>query len=173
MLSAWFALVLLVVVAGWTGLQMRSRRTPEPALPEHPTADPVAHPWAEYEVVALLPPHTLDDGKRLLQAIGLLRSEVNSGGFNSYFYNSPGDTAPDAVRAAEAGDCPQLARLVRSAMQLFGDEYPVDIDRRQEMIDEIEENDPAAWESLDDEYLRLEEDADLDGLMRRVLLHRS
>jgi Domain of unknown function (DUF4375) len=45
--------------------------------------------WVRYEGLALRDWQSLSEPERLLVAFGELRAEVNNGGFDQYFFNSP------------------------------------------------------------------------------------
>ena len=122
-------------------------------------------PWVLYSQLALADPTSWTSAQRALVAIGGLRTEVNNGGFDQYFFNSAGNLAEHAVAAALANGEPALADLVRCAIAVLGNGYTPEWTTRQDMVVEV---DSSAFASLDAEFYDLEAVADLDDLMRRL-----
>ncbi len=56
--------------------------------------------WSAYERLVARDWHTLSPGERRVVAIAELRTEVNNGGFDQYFFNTGGDHAETALEAA-------------------------------------------------------------------------
>lgn len=105
--------------------------------------------------------------ERGVLAICDLRQEVNSGGFDSYFRYWGGDTAVDALRALPDALGDSWAALLREAISTFGEEYPTDIDVREQALDE-----PGVEEKLDDltsRYYTLEGADDADTKLSAYL----
>jgi hypothetical protein len=125
-----------------------------------------ADPWLEYERLSALDPATLSPAQVQFVALGGLRTEINNGGFHQYFFNTAGDLANEAIEAAERVAAPELADLLRRAAALLTVTEMSDRDARQDALEGI---DPDEFESLDDEYLALEQSRDLDELMRAVI----
>lgn len=118
-----------------------------------------------YSQLALADPTSWTSAQRALVAIGGLRTEVNNGGFDQYFFNSAGNLAEHAVAAALANGEPALADLVRRAMAVLGNGYTPDWTTRQDVVVEL---DPSAFAALDAEFYDLEAASDLDDLMRHL-----
>jgi hypothetical protein len=118
--------------------------------------------WTVYEQLADKPWAELTEGQQLLVALGDLRSELNNGGFDQYFFNSAGDHATTAVDAARIAGQESLADLVSRAMEALPGGYSPDRDRRQGALEDL---DPDALAVLDDEYFEIESTVDLDGAM--------
>lgn len=100
-------------------------------------------------------------GQRAMFAIGMLRQEVGSGGFDCYFRYSGGNTALDAANATSIIS-PAWVALFAEAMAPFGAEYPVDIDAREDAIDAVLEADEDVFEPLDLRLYDLEADDPAD-----------
>jgi hypothetical protein len=64
-------------------------------------------------------------------------SEVCNGGFHQFFLNSTGIVAPEAVNGFHRMGLLAASRIVRSAMNFFGDEFPRDRDVRIEKLEEV------------------------------------
>jgi hypothetical protein len=64
---------------------------------------------------------SLSEVERQYFAVGLLDGEVYNGGFHQYFYNSSGDTYPEAIEGLETMGALQALELLRKAKQIvFG-----------------------------------------------------
>jgi hypothetical protein len=101
-------------------------------------------------------------------AIGWLRTKVNSDGFGGLFFNLGGETVPEVVMAARAEGRDDLAEIIERAMAVLGDAYPLDIDQRQRVMADLSDADRQVLRDLDVEYYDLEAAVDLDELMRAV-----
>ncbi len=79
--------------------------------------------------------------------------ELNSGGFEAYFYNSYGDAAPETVAALRTIGADFAADWLEQAMAVFGAEYPLEEAARADFID-LHEDDGllALWNQLDEAY---------------------
>ena len=89
---------------------------------------------------------------RLMFAAHYCQSEVCNGGFAQFFGNSTGVLAPEAVEAFREIGQPQVAALVRSAMDLFGPSYPRDRDEREGRLSGIA---GSALDALDKSFFNL------------------
>ena len=106
----------------------------------------------------------------MLVALAEVRSEVNNGGFDQYFFNSAGDRALVAVGAARQAGVEDLAELLEAAIALLGPgTFLTDRSLRQQQLAGLPER---ALEPLDDRYLTLESSQDLDSAMD-ALVDRS
>jgi hypothetical protein len=123
-------------------------------------------PWAEYDQVALAERAGLSVDHLRLLAIGSLRTELNNGGFDQYFFNSAGDLVLIALAAAEEAGAVALAALIRQALDLLNVADPTNPTARQEALARLG---PEDFQPLDEAYLTLEASADLDGLMRSLM----
>jgi Domain of unknown function (DUF4375) len=83
-----------------------------------------------------------------------LDAEVRNGGFSQYYFNSSGELAPYAVKAAKAVGAPELAAVIQKANALFGKDGP-DPDRDKRM-DQLSKIDLKALEQLDTRYCFVE-----------------
>ena len=79
----------------------------------------------------------LTPGQRAAWAVEQLQLEMGNGGIDQYFYNSAGDTAPEALEGLRLIDAPKFARPLEQAMKLFpGGQVPRDRDARELLLDE-------------------------------------
>jgi hypothetical protein len=74
------------------------------------------------------------------------QSEVCNGGFHQFFTNSTGVLAPEALVGFQAIGIPEWAALLRSAMDVFGVEYPRDRDQRHSLMPQPEGERRAEWD---------------------------
>jgi hypothetical protein len=123
-------------------------------------------PWATWNEIASLAPSQVPQEQRPLYAIGWLRTEVNSDGFDGLFFNLGGETVPEVVKAARAEGRDDLAGIIERAMAVLGDTYPLDIHQRQRVMSDLSDVDRQVLRDLDEEYYDLEAAVDLDELMR-------
>ena len=130
-------------------------------------------PWDSWNEIASLMPSEVPMEQRPLYAIGWLRTEINSDGFDGLFFNLGGDVAPTAVVVARAGGRADLAELIERAMAVLGEAYPLDIDQRQRVMSNLSDADQQTLLDLDEEYYDLEAAVDLDELMRAVATRGS
>jgi hypothetical protein len=99
--------------------------------------------------------------QRLVFAVNKLRQEVHSGGFDSYFRYSGGDTALLAHEAAEILG-PQWVVLVETAIQAMGSPYPSDINERERVVDQLDVDSPQLLGDLDQRWYALEAEQSAD-----------
>ncbi|WP_083432033.1 DMP19 family protein [Atopomonas hussainii] len=84
--------------------------------------------------------------------------EVNNGGFDQYFFNSPGDRVIQALAALETVGAGKTADILRRAMAKFPDgEIPSDRDQRQELLEQVS-LDTDAFEEEDEAFLEYQDD---------------
>jgi Domain of unknown function (DUF4375) len=88
-------------------------------------------------------------------ALSWLDAEVNNGGFSQYYFNSSGDLAGHAVKAARAVGAHKLAKIVEDANALFGKKGPdPDRDKRMDQVSKINLD---ALSKLDKRYYKCPE----------------
>lgn len=121
--------------------------------------------WDAYEGLRERDPAALTRDEQLLVALGEVRQEVNSGGFDRYFRYSGGGQAPTAVDAAREIGCPALAELVEEGMSRLGSsDYPVEQDARADRLDALE----VEFDDLDQRFYDVESHVELDALMEEL-----
>lgn len=123
-------------------------------------------PWAAYDQIAWAERGALTPEHLRLLAVGSLRTELNNGGFDQYFFNSAGDLVPIALAAAEEAGATELASLIREALNLLNATDPTNRTARQKALQRLE---PEGFQLLDEAYLALEASTDLDGVMRSLM----
>ena len=76
--------------------------------------------WTMFDQLQHRDPASLTRDERLVLAVGEIRTEVNSGGFDFYLRYPYRKNAPIAVEAARVAGCPALAALIEEAIALVG-----------------------------------------------------
>lgn len=74
------------------------------------------------------------------------QAEVCNGGFHQFFHNTTGVLAPEAADGFEAIGLNDLAALVREAMELFGQPYPREREKRINILDRIPGETRKEWD---------------------------
>ena len=111
--------------------------------------------WNRHEQVGWL---GLSEAEQIFYAVWHFESEVNSGGLESYYFNSGGDHALDATEALKRIGAPQLAAVLEEANGIFpGGPPPRDIDARQDRMDSIGDEVYDIWEEHDEKVFRRSE----------------
>ncbi|MGV8083125.1 MAG: DMP19 family protein [Coriobacteriia bacterium] len=90
--------------------------------------------------------------QQVFSAIWSVESEVNSGGFESYFAYSAGNTVNFTPRALEEIGAQTMASIVRRALDIVGRPLPGDDDERRSLIDDLSDKKLGELESLDSEF---------------------
>lgn len=79
-------------------------------------------------------------GQRRILALVWYDSEVSNGGHEQFFGNSTGIVWKDALEGMRMIEANRIANNFRKAIDLFGGEVPFDRYEREEMLDELYEN---------------------------------
>jgi len=89
-----------------------------------------------------------------------LEREVNNGGFDQFFRNSPGQYVLETVQALEAIGAPSMAEITRNAVALaFPDgNIPADQDERSDILDAAGETLGEQLSKLDDRFYEYPDD---------------
>lgn len=87
-----------------------------------------------------------------------LESEVNSGGFDSYFSNDYGDYAEETLNALEEVGSVEFKGILKEAMAVFGEVYFSLLDEREHLIEVNEDDYEAVWEDLEERFYQYNED---------------
>jgi hypothetical protein len=92
----------------------------------------------------------LSHAERVIACLTELEMEVNNGGFDQYYWNSPGDHAHNAVAALRELGAQHTAGLLAEANAVFGARGPdPDRERRWTQMDGVAEEARARWADLD------------------------
>lgn len=86
-----------------------------------------------------------------------LERQINSGGFNSYFYYSYGDYALETIKALEAIASTVFTSILKEAVVVFADNYTAAEEERSELIDDNEDMYNEKWNKLDDRFYKYSE----------------
>jgi hypothetical protein len=85
-----------------------------------------------------------------------LEREVNSGGFNSYFYYSYADYAYETVDSLKSVGAEKFANILQQAIDLFpNSKVPMNLAERQTFVDQVPSE---KWTELDNEFYAYPED---------------
>jgi hypothetical protein len=123
-------------------------------------------PWELYERLSGDEVAGLSPEQRRLVAVGSLRTEVNNGGFDQYFFNSAGDLAADALAGARSANADELAAVIAHAISVLVLPEISDRDAGQDRLDAMDSD---AFEELNQSFYALEASTDLDGVMRALV----
>lgn len=97
--------------------------------------------------------------QQVFSAVWGLEAQVNNGGFEQYFESSDGEMAVDTAPALRAIGAERAAEIVANAVAAFpGGGPPRDQDARQRLIAAASSEVRAAWERLDQEFLKYPDD---------------
>ncbi len=115
----------------------------------------------------------MPEAQKVVHCIGMLEMEVNNGGFEQFFYNSSGDTTPEALAALKAIGAKKCLELVQQAIDLFPKgEPPRNQEDRQARQEKLPEKINVAWDKLDQKFFEYPDD--LASLLREyVLAHKD
>ena len=88
-----------------------------------------------------------------------LEREINNGGFNQFYFNSSGDFAHETIESLKAIGAFKTAEIVELANKQFpNNSVPKERDKRQELLEEIEDDANETWEELDQRFFEYEDD---------------
>lgn len=95
----------------------------------------------------------LNQHEIIVFSVWRLEAEVNNGGFRQFFWNSSGDLAEETVDSLMKLGAPETASIVQAAIANFGDHgVPKDRERRQVVLEELEQAGRLKLDSLDSEF---------------------
>jgi hypothetical protein len=106
----------------------------------------------------------LRPAEQVVFCIDGLEREVNNGGFEQFFINSPGEYATQTESALRTIGARHTAALVTQAIAVFPDGPSPDHDRRAEQVDALPDEALALLDSLTAEFVEYRDD--LSGLVR-------
>ncbi|MDN5211489.1 DMP19 family protein [Fulvivirgaceae bacterium BMA12] len=87
-----------------------------------------------------------------------LEREINNGGFNQFYFNSSGDFSQETVDALIEIGANKTADIVKKANSQFPDnEVPKDRDKRQDILEQIEDKADEIWETCDNDFYKYED----------------
>lgn len=123
--------------------------------------------WAMVDRLQHREPASLTRDERLVLALGEVRADVNSGGFDFYLRYPHRKNAPTASEAAHLSGCPALAALIEEAIALVGRDLLLhdDEDALYDRLEQVEDD----LGDLDRRCYDLEKTADLDAALSRLV----
>ena len=98
---------------------------------------------------------SLNSRERTFYVAQTLETEVNNGGFLQFFYNSSGCLGPEIVSAFKNIGAHRTANICRKALEIMGDEVPMDLQARREKLEQLGDD---AFDACDDAFYEYEED---------------
>ena len=101
----------------------------------------------------------LNEYERVFFVTQQLEMEVNNGGFSQFFYNFSGDFAHELVHAFTEIGAKKTVEICKKSLGVFPQDLPVDVDERQEMLEEMESDEiEEIFNACDDEFYEYEDD---------------
>jgi Domain of unknown function (DUF4375) len=94
---------------------------------------------------------------------------ISNGGTPALFYND-GCMVPAIAKAYEAIGAIQHAKWIRNLMSLFGEPYPMELDKINDLLAEIPEQ---PWDDSSDFYSNNKNQAKLDELLQSVYIEST
>jgi len=79
----------------------------------------------------------LSHAERVFFSIFQLEAEVNNGGFSQFFFNSSGSFSNEIVGALREIGANQAAEICQKALAALGCEMPMDLEERQEKLEDV------------------------------------
>ena len=114
----------------------------------------------------------LSPAEQVFRSVWELEAEVNNGGFDQYFFNSPGGASTAAVQALQRIGARSAAEIVHRAISQFpGGQPPRDPKQRRSILEAIGVTHAELLEQLDTEFLRYPDDL-TELLHSYVVRHR-
>lgn len=102
---------------------------------------------------------TLSHPEEVIACLTEVEMEVNNGGFDQYYWNSPGDHAREAVAALRELGAEHTAALLAEANAAFGPEGPdPDRDRRTARMGGLPQEARDRWFDLDGAFYEYKDD---------------
>ena len=106
----------------------------------------------------------LRPAEQVVYCVDGLERDVNNGGFEQFFLNSPGEYAREAEAALRTIGAHHTAALVEQAIAVFPGGPAPDQDGRAEQVDALSDDARARLDSLSAEFVEYHDD--LSGLIR-------
>jgi hypothetical protein len=104
-------------------------------------------------------PETLTEEEKVIVFIEELEREINNGGFNQFFFNAASDYYSEILSALEQVGSVKFHSILKQSSKPFPNEsVPTDRNKRQEILEEIEDKANELWDDLDQEFYKYEED---------------
>ena len=97
----------------------------------------------------------LSKPQQILFPVYWLDAEVCNGGFRQFFSNPTGILASEAVLGFRSIGLNDFAELIKKAMSFFGDSYPREREKREDLLDLFDEENEDGWNpfvKIDEQY---------------------
>lgn len=95
----------------------------------------------------------LSEPQKVLFPVHWFYSEVGTDGFYGFFNIYTGMLAPEAVIGFQEIGLNQIAEIIKEAMSFFGNPYPRETEKREELLNIFDEENKDTW----DPFVKLEE----------------
>lgn len=106
----------------------------------------------------------LNKAEKTFLFVEMLEAEINNGGFDQYFFNSSGNYAAETLEALKKIGAFKTAQIVEEAYSYFPENpIPKDNEKRQELLENIDEQTSEKWSQLEDKFYLYEEN--ISGLV--------
>ena len=103
-------------------------------------------------------PEALTDEEKVIVLIEEYEREINSGGFNQFYFNTSGNYYNNIVDALKKVKSIKFIDLLKKSSTPFPDSIiPSDREKRLKIIEEIEDDAEELWEELEQEFYKYEE----------------
>ena len=104
----------------------------------------------------------LNDAQRVFRITQTLEMEVNNGGFSQFFFNTDGMFVNELASSFEKIGAMKTAEICKKAVGIFGNAFPIDMDKIQEVLntddEETEEKNAQLLNECDMAFYGYEED---------------
>lgn len=99
----------------------------------------------------------LNDKQRVFYITQSLETEVNSGGFDQFFFNTGGNFANELVWAFNEIGAIKTAEICKRAIGAFGQNVPCDRFERQDVMESFNDEVSTLWSECDRSFLEYED----------------
>lgn len=101
----------------------------------------------------------LSDAEKVVLFVENLEREVNNGGFHQFFWNSSGDFANETLASLKLIGANKTAEIVSRAYSEWPNStIPSDRQKRQNILEKIEDKAEESWNNCDRQFYEYEED---------------
>ena len=104
---------------------------------------------------------SLTEAERVVLAVEVLEREVNNGGYDQYFVNTPGEDVEIVLESLSKIACPVTAALTKRAIEALGPLPVINSDTLDEAMSKEDEDRDEKLAEIDTEFLGTGERIDL------------
>ena len=100
----------------------------------------------------------LNESQKTVLFVENLEREINNGGFNQFFFNSSGDFTHETINALKTIKAFKTADIVTKSISVWPNQnVPKDRAKRQDILEEIEEQANPIWNECDEEFYKYQD----------------